>query len=183
MEIKKMRLADIKIAGYNPRKDLEPGDPEYESLKRSIEEFNCVQPLVWNKRTKRLVGGHQTLKILKEMGVQEFEVSIVDLSVKKEKALNLALNKIKGDWDKFKLADVLWELDGEGIDLEMTGFSQEEIEEVLDSMSQEAEEKEIKYIKRIHVLISTPVDSFIEIKELLEEIRRCPGVEYEQGYN
>jgi len=178
-----MKLADIKIAGYNPRKDLEPGDPEYESLKRSFEEFNCVQPLVWNKRTNRLVGGHQTLKVLKEIGIQEFEVSIVDLSVKKEKALNLALNKIKGDWDKFKLADVLAEVDAEGIDLEMTGFSQDEIQEILDSISMEPEEKEIKCIKKVHILISTPVDSFIEIKELLEEIKRCPGVEYEQGYN
>lgn len=181
MEIKKMKLADIKPSSYNPRKDLEPGDPEYESLKRSIEEFDCVQLLVWNKRTENLVSGHQTLKILKGMGVREFEVSIVDLSVKKEKALNLALNKIKGDWDKFKLADVLSELDSEG--LEVTGFSEDEIEEILDSICQEPEEKELKYIKRIHILISTPVDSFIEIKELLEEIRRCPGVEYEQGYN
>lgn len=53
-----MKLADIKLAHYNPRKDLKPGDPEYEKLKRSMEEFDCVEPLVWNKRTEHLVGGH-----------------------------------------------------------------------------------------------------------------------------
>lgn len=131
MEIKLMRLADIKLAGYNPRKDLKPGDPDYEKLKRSIEEFDCVEPLVWNKRSKRLIGGHQRLKILKEQGVKEFEVSVVDLEEQREKALNVALNKIQGNWDFTKLADLMVELDDGEFDLELTGFDIKEIEAIM----------------------------------------------------
>ena len=126
-----MKLADIKLAHYNPRKDLKPGDPEYEKLKRSMEEFDCVEPLVRNKRTERLVGGHQRLKILKEKGIDEFEVSVVDLDEKREKALNIALNKIQGDWDFTKLADLLIELDDGEFDLELTGFDIDEIEDIM----------------------------------------------------
>lgn len=139
MEIKRMKLSDIKPALYNPRKDLKPGDPEYDKMKRSINEFDCVEPLVWNKRTKRLVGGHQRLKILKEKGVKEFEVSVVDLDGKREKALNVALNKIQGDWDFTKLADLMTKLDDGEFDLELTGFDMSEIEELMNWTPKEEE--------------------------------------------
>jgi ParB-like chromosome segregation protein Spo0J len=96
MRIKKIKIEQINPAAYNPRVDLKPGDTEYEKLKNSIANFGCVEPLVWNKRTGNLVGGHQRLKILVEQGFAEVEVSVVDLSLEKEKALNLALNKISG---------------------------------------------------------------------------------------
>ncbi|MBA7668033.1 hypothetical protein ES703_76136 [subsurface metagenome] len=98
MEIQTLKTSEINPAVYNPRKDLRPGDPEYDKLKKSILEFDMVEPLVWNKRTSNLVGGHQRLKILKELGIENVEVSIVNLSEVKEKALNLALNKIQGEW-------------------------------------------------------------------------------------
>lgn len=50
MEIKRIPLNQINPAKYNPRKDLKPGDPEYEKLKKSIDEFDLVEPLVMNKR-------------------------------------------------------------------------------------------------------------------------------------
>ncbi len=131
MEIRKMSIEKIDPAFYNPRKNLKPGDPEYERLKRSILEFNLVEPLVWNRRTGRLVGGHQRLKVLKELGYSEVEVSVVDLPEEKEKALNLALNKIQGDWDYVKLKDLLEELDTGEFDIEITGFSLEEIEQLM----------------------------------------------------
>jgi len=127
-----MKLADIKPAHYNPRKDLKPGDSEYEKMKRSIDEFDCVEPLVWNKRIRRLVGGHQRLKILKEKGIDVFEVSVVDLDEKRERALNVALNKIQGDWDFTKLADLMVELDDGEFDLELTGFDTEEIQGIME---------------------------------------------------
>ena len=99
MEIKRIPLDEINPAKYNPRKDLKPGDPEYEKLKKSIDEFDLVEPLVMNKRSNVLISGHQRLKILKERGDMETEVSIVDLSPERERALNIALNKIRGDWD------------------------------------------------------------------------------------
>ena len=131
LEIRKMPIDEINPAHYNPRKDLQPGDMEYEKLKKSILEFDLVEPLVWNRRTGRLVGGHQRLKVLKELGYSEVEVSVVDLPEEKEKALNIALNKIQGDWDYEKLKDLLQELDTGELDLELTGFDMDEIEDLI----------------------------------------------------
>lgn len=149
VEIRKMSVAEIDPACYNPRKDLKPGDPEYEKLKRSILEFNLVEPLVWNKRTGRLVGGHQRLKVLQELGYTEVEVSVVDLPEEKEKALNVALNKISGDWDYVKLKDLLEELDTGAFDIELTGFGLDEIEQLMADLpnSEEENEKEIPQIE------------------------------------
>lgn len=64
MDVRTIPIDSIEPAAYNPRKNLQPGDPEYEKLERSIDEFGCVEPVVWNRRTGRLIGGHQRLKIL-----------------------------------------------------------------------------------------------------------------------
>jgi len=131
MIIQTVPIKKINPAVYNPRKDLKPGDPEYEKLKKSLAEFDLVEPLIWNKRTGNLVGGHQRLKILQERGDTEVEVSVVDLPDKKEKALNLALNKISGEWDFPKLKDLLEELDTGDFDIEITGFDDKEIEDLM----------------------------------------------------
>jgi len=131
LEIKGVKITDINPAPYNPRKDLQPGDIEYEKLKKSILEFDMVEPLIWNKRTGNLVGGHQRLKILKELGHTEADVSVVDLDETKEKALNLALNKISGEWDYPKLKDILEQLDTGDLDMEITGFDLKEIEDLM----------------------------------------------------
>ncbi|GMA49339.1 methyltransferase [Alicyclobacillus contaminans] len=131
MRLETVKLENLIPAEYNPRIDLRPGDPEYENLRRSIEEFGMVEPIVWNQRTGRVVGGHQRLKVLVEMGVTETEVVVVDLDDTKEKALNLALNKIEGDWDNFKLKELLEELDTGEIDLSITGFDESEIEKLM----------------------------------------------------
>ncbi len=131
VQIKSIPVEKINPAPYNPRKDLKPGDPEYEKLKRSIEEFGYVEPLVWNERTGHLVGGHQRFKILLHQGAKTVEVSIVDLDDKKERALNIALNKISGDWDNEKLKDLLLELDTGDFDIELTGFSEAEVEDLM----------------------------------------------------
>lgn len=127
MDIRKISVSKINPAPYNPRVDLQPGDPEYEKLKRSIEEFGYVQLLIWNERTGNLVGGHQGFKILvNELGSSEVNVSVVDLDDAREKALNIALNKISGDWDEDKLAHVLAELQESDLDVELTGFDLKE---------------------------------------------------------
>jgi len=110
MKIQKIAVNKINPAPYNPRKDLRPDDIEYKQLVKSMDEFGCVQPLVWNRRTGNLVGGHQRFKVLLAQGVKQVKVSVVDLSLEKEKALNIALNKISGDWDQQKLAELLDEL-------------------------------------------------------------------------
>lgn len=130
MQIEKKKVIDLVPADYNPRKDLKPGDKEYEKLKRSIDEFGYVDPLIWNKRTSRLVGGHQRLKVLKDMGIDEVDVVVVDMDEEKEKVLNVALNKISGDWDKDKLMLLITDLQGEDFDVSLTGFDPEELDDL-----------------------------------------------------
>ncbi len=130
MVIEKKNTADLLPADYNPRKDLKPGDPEYEKLKRSLEQFGYVEPVIWNKATGRVVGGHQRLKVLIDMGITEVECVVVDLPEDKEKALNIALNKISGDWDKDKLAVLIADLQGTAFDVSLTGFNAAEIDDL-----------------------------------------------------
>ena len=130
MIIEKKKVTDLIPADYNPRKDLKPGDPEYEKLKRSLEQFGYVEPVIWNKATGRVVGGHQRLKVLIDMGITEVECVVVDLPEDKEKALNIALNKISGDWDKDKLAVLIADLQGTAFDVSLTGFDAAEIDDL-----------------------------------------------------
>ncbi len=116
------------------------GYPEYEKLKKSILEFDYIDPIIWNQRTGRVVGGHQRIKILQELGYKEIDVSVVDLPEDKEKALNLALNKISGDWDLPKLKDLLQELEASDFDIEITGFDTDEINGILDQFKTEVKE-------------------------------------------
>lgn len=139
MEIKTLKLTDINPAPYNPRKDLQPDDPEYVKLKKAIDEFGLVDPLVVNKRGNVLISGHQRHKILLARGDTETQVSIVDLPPQKEKALNLALNKISGEWDNIKLKDILEELDTGDFDIEITGFDLQEIEDLMTQVWQDEE--------------------------------------------
>lgn len=103
MRIEKKTVSELTPAPYNPRKALKSGDKDYEKLKRSIEEFGYVEPVIWNEHTGRVVGGHQRLKVLSDMGVTELDCVIVDIPEVQEKALNIALNKISGEWDIDKL--------------------------------------------------------------------------------
>jgi DNA modification methylase len=137
LNIQRIAVQRINPAPYNPRKDLKPGDPEYEKLQRSIGEFGYVDPIIWNKRTGNLVGGHQRFKILLAQGATRVEVSVVDLSPEKERALNLALNKISGDWDQHKLAELLDELSRvPDFDLGLTGFDPPDIDALVASVTE-----------------------------------------------
>lgn len=130
MEIRTLNAAKLKAADYNPRRDLQPEDAEYQKLRRSIEEFGYIEPIIWNERTGRVVGGHQRLKVLLEQGAQEIECAVVDLPDKDEKILNVLLNKVKGRWDIGKLADLLQQLDEAG-SMEVTGFEDWELQSLL----------------------------------------------------
>ncbi|WP_256703392.1 ParB N-terminal domain-containing protein [Paenibacillus peoriae] len=131
MKIRVLPIEQINAAAYNPRDDLQPGDPEYEKLKASIESFGYVEPIVWNERTGNMVGGHQRYKIMvNELGHTELTVSVVDLDDQQEKLLNLALNKVGGNWDDEALYRLLDELQESGADLTLSGFDLEEFEDL-----------------------------------------------------
>ena len=137
MEIIKKRIADMERATYNPRVELRPGDEEYETLKRSIERVGLVEPIVWNRRTNRVVGGHQRLTVEQDLGRQEGEVSVVDLDELKEKELNIALNKTGGRWDTEKLGALFDDLGERAWE---TGFTQTEIDEVQARLEQQIDQ-------------------------------------------
>ncbi len=128
MDIRKIPVKELNPAKYNPRKNLKPGDPEYEKLKRSITEFGYVEPIIWNKRTGNIVGGHQRYKVLLELGYKEVDCVVLDIDEQKEKALNVALNKITGEFDIPLLTDLLKDINDSGFDVSLTGFDADEID-------------------------------------------------------
>lgn len=130
MNIRKVPVSKINPAKYNPRKDLKPGDPAYEKLKRSMTEFGYVEPIIWNEETGNIVGGHQRYKILLEAGHTEVECVVVKLSSEREKALNVALNKVTGDWEFEALADLIKDLETQDFDVTLTGFDAAEIDDL-----------------------------------------------------
>ncbi|NLY37331.1 MAG: DNA modification methylase, partial [Tissierellia bacterium] len=143
MKIEKLKTKNLIPADYNPRKDLKAGDPEYDKLKQSIEEFGYVEPIIWNKTTGRVVGGHQRLKVLLDMGVTEVDCVVIEMDEDKEKALNVALNKISGDWDKDKLMLLITDLQGVDFDVSLTGFDAAELDELFkDSLKEGIEDDE-----------------------------------------
>lgn len=130
LDIQKIDVEKLNPAKYNPRKDLKKGDSEYEKLKRSIEIFGYVEPVIWNKKTGHIVGGHQRFKVLKEQGATEVDCVVLDMDESEEKALNIALNKVSGDWDMPKLAELLEDLDKSMFDVSLTGFDVAEIDDL-----------------------------------------------------
>lgn len=131
MEFEVKRIADMNRAAYNPRVDLRPEDEEYQAIERSLKRHGLVQPIVWNRRTNTVVSGHQRLTVLEAQGETEVTFSVVDLDDIQEKELNVALNKITGEWDDDKLSVILNELGEEATD---TGFTLPEIDVLRDEL-------------------------------------------------
>ncbi len=134
MNIQIIDINKLIPATYNPRKDLKTDDAEYIKIKNSIVKFGFVSPLVINK-DMTVIGGHQRLKVLKDLGITEVECIVVDLDKTNEKALNIALNKIQGDWDEDKLEALLQELKLEEFDMNLTGFDFDEVDEILNDIN------------------------------------------------
>ena len=105
MEIEKVDIYDLKPADYNPR-ILK--DRAYVQIKKSLEEFGFVEPIVVNKNKDRkniIVGGHQRVFVAKELGIAKIPVVYVDLVEERERELNIRLNKNTGAFDFDVLAN------------------------------------------------------------------------------
>jgi DNA modification methylase len=135
----KLKIDQLVHAEYNPRKDLKAGDPEFEKIKNSIDEFGYVEPIICNK-DYTIVGGHQRCKVLKALGYEEVDCVIIDVDKTKEKALNIALNKITGEWDVDALAGLLEELKMQDYNIELTGFDFSEAEKLFDELHKQDDE-------------------------------------------
>ena len=126
-ELKVLPVSVLRPAEYNPRKKLKPGDKEYEKIKNSIQEFGFADPLVVNA-DMTIIGGHQRLTVAIDLGYTEVPCAVVDVDKTREKALNIALNKITGQWDDELLANLLKDLDGVQFNTDLTGFEKDEIQ-------------------------------------------------------
>lgn len=137
MLIKQLPIAELKPAAYNPRKELKPGDAEFEKLKRSIDEFGYVELVVVNAANDNtVISGHQRLSVLKHLGQETADCVVVELDEMREKALNVAMNKISGEWDNDKLALLIADLDASDFDAELTGFDDAEIAQLIGSLDE-----------------------------------------------
>lgn len=201
MDVVKVPIGDLNAAKYNPRKDLKPTDAEYVKLKNSIEHFGYIEPIVVNKRNNIVIGGHQRLKVLKELGYTDIDVVYVNLDDTEEKALNIALNKISGDWDAEKLEDLLRDISLDtNFDVELTGFSLdevntlfsgslEELQDDLDNYTRELNDAEKNKMKAIYIKIGDGIkieitgSQYDKVSALtpVEIINRLTGEEIEQN--
>ena len=125
-ELKMLPVSVLKPAEYNPRKKLKKGDKEYKKIENSIKEFGFADPLVVNA-DMTIIGGHQRLTVAIDLGYTEVPCAVVDVDKTREKALNIALNKITGAWDDQMLADLLKDLENVNFNLDFTGFEAPEI--------------------------------------------------------
>ena len=132
MPTRTLPIASLRPAPYNPRVPLQPGDPAWTRLERSLREFTLVQPLIWNERTGHIVGGHQRLEVLKHLGHTEVECIVVDLSLEREQALNITLNNphVGSDFDPQLLNRLIEDLQSlSNFDATLTGFDESQLRE------------------------------------------------------
>lgn len=146
MLIRTVDIDELHESVFNPRIKLEKSSKEYQQIADSIQEFGFVEPLVVNEHNMCIIGGHQRLQVLKDSGVTQVEcVMINETNPEREKALCVALNKIKGDWDMEKLAYLLGD---DEVSAFPTGFDEGEVElekylkdtEPVDNISEESQE-------------------------------------------
>ena len=146
MQLEEIQITDIIPSDYNPRRISEE---EYDKLAKSLNNFGVVDPIIINLQNNHIIGGHQRYDVLHEQYIQDnnkygklhllrlgdigWVFPDTQLKIKSddhEKALNLALNKISGEWDEIKLAPLLEDLSLKGFDIELTGFDEPELKEL-----------------------------------------------------
>ena len=134
MQWQTLPLSQLRPAAYNPRKALKPSDKEYQKIKNSIQEFGYVEPIIVNF-DMTVIGGHQRLTVLKDLGYTEAQCVVLHIEDEsKVKALNIALNKISGEWNEQLLADLLVDLQDAQFDLDLTGFEAPEVDQLFSKL-------------------------------------------------
>ena len=167
MIIEKKKISELKPAPYNPRKSNEEQEKH---LKASLTKFGVVEPIIWNKQSGYIVGGHFRIRELKKLGYKEVECVIVDLNEEDERELNIRLNantgewnwdELANDWDAEKLED--WGLDLPSFNTE-TDYSEKNKE--LDLNDFEDQKYTIK--------LEFSEDDYNLVKERLQELGQSP---------
>lgn len=136
MNIISVDINKLVDSEYNPRIPLTPDDKEYQDIKNSIENFGYIQPIIINSDYK-IISGHQRKNILLDLGKKKVDCVLVKLSKKKEKALNVAMNKVDGKWDDEKLFEILREIKTDEKDFILTGFDSSEFDDLFKRFDEE----------------------------------------------
>lgn len=179
MQLQRLSINELRPAPYNPRVALQPGDQAFEKLKRSLDEFDLVQPIVWNRRTGHVVGGHQRLEVLKHEGQIEVDCVVVDLPLEREQALNITLNNtsVGSDWDPDKLLDLLDDLhELPNFDATLTGFDEQQLQDLLLAPNpDEADawlpsDDEESAIDHVRATLEVPLDRWDSVKVTLDNL-------------
>ena len=134
-EIQVVPIGDINLYPENPR---EIEESQFEKLKKSIQTYGFIDPLIVNKRTHEsftkdriptIVGGNMRYRAAKELGLTELPIAWIDVDKNQEKIINIALNRISGKWDIGKLEKMVYELNDKdlSLDLELTGLENWEL--------------------------------------------------------
>ena len=172
LELRTLPVDQLIPAPYNPRRQLADTSPAYRKLRKSLEDFGLVEPLVWNESTGHIVGGHLRLRILRDLGIAEVPVSVVRLTAAREKALNVVLNngEAQGRYDTAKLADLLEELE-ELPELASTGFGPATLRNLrLEPLDDDDGEED--HGDRVEVTIVTDATTYGKFSEALDAIVR-----------
>ena len=154
MKIELIKINKLKPAFYNPR---QISTKQYKDLKQSIEKFTLCDPIIINK-DMTVIGGHQRLKICKELRYTEIDCVVLDLSKEEERELNIRLNKSGGEWD----FDLLSNFEIE--ELKDWGFKEIELGLNIDKIDNDEEPKDDNYI------ITIVEDDISKAKELYKEL-------------
>jgi len=134
MKLETIPFAKVKSAAYNPRADLTPQDAEWQQIEDSYKRYGQVRNFVLNERTGNVVSGHQGIKIMQNLGHNEGNFHVIDVSEDDEKRLNIILNTPGGKWDAPKLESILREMQANNVDIETLGFSRQEIDDIIQDL-------------------------------------------------
>ena len=168
MIIEKKQIADLIPAPYNPRQSTAKQEKH---LKESLEKFGMVEPIIFNKQTGYIVGGHFRVRELKKLGIKEIECVIVDLNEEDEKELNIRLNANTGSWDWDTLAN-----DWDVVDLEAWGLEIPQFDERgeidYSDKNQEIDVEELEGLMTINLKYTE--EDYWKVKEQLSKVAHTP---------
>ena len=167
MEIQRKKITELNPAPYNPRKS---NKKQEDNLRKSLEKFGVVEPIIFNKRTGYIVGGHFRTRELKKLGVEEVDCVIVDLNEDDEKELNIRLNANTGEWN-WEMLQAEWDL----TKLEEWGVDVPEWdnEEVLEADEQKDLSSTIDNLYRIEIICEDEKSQELLYNELIEKNYKC----------
>ena len=153
MKTKEIEISKLKPAEYNPR---QISKKQYNDLKDSVEKFGLVDPIILNK-DMTVIGGHQRLKVCKDLNYDKISCVVLDLSKEQERELNIRLNKSGGEFDMDALANYF---DVE--ELTDWGFKHVELGLNIDKIDEEPEIEFSEYLDESHNYVVLLFDNDVD---------------------